>query len=178
MRHNTLNNKAIFLDRDGVVNKDTGYVYKITEFEFNPGIFEICLHFITLGYQIVILTNQSGIYRNYYTQDDFLLLTNWMIEIFAQKNIKILDVLHCPHGPESNCQCRKPKPGMIIKAKEEHNINLSESWLIGDNETDISAAHSAGIKQTILVDMNKKNKKSTAYKIVSSISEIVKVIKT
>ena len=108
--------KVIFLDRDGVVNKETNYLYETTKFEFIDGVFEACSSFKALGYKIIIITNQSGIARGYYSNNDFKKLTEWMLEKFKDNNIDILDVLYCPHSPNSNCLCRKPKPGLIFEA--------------------------------------------------------------
>ena len=102
--------KTIFLDRDGIVNKDVRYLYKIKDFEFIDGIFEACLCFHNLGYQIIIVTNQSGIFRGYYNESHYQELTQWMLSQFEINNINILDIFHCPHGPNSTCSCRKPKP--------------------------------------------------------------------
>ena len=129
-----MKNKALFLDRDGVINKEINYLYKIDDFVFNKGIFRICKHFSLNGYKIIIITNQAGIARGYYDIDDFKILNNWMIKQFLKRKIKIDAVYFCPHHPdftrESNC--RKPNPGMIFKAQKEYNIDLSKSILIGD----------------------------------------------
>ena len=143
--------KTIFLDRDGVINKDVNYLYKINEVEFFQGLFETCKYFLELGYQIIIVTNQSGIARGYFTDKDFNKLTKWMLLEFKKNNIHILDVLHCPHGPYSDCKCRKPKPGMFLTAKNKYLIDMDKSWMIGDKESDIKAANDAGIKNTIIV---------------------------
>ena len=143
--------KAIFLDRDGVINKEVNYLFKIENFEFIDGIFDACRYFQNLGYAIIIVTNQSGIARKYYTENDYQTVTTWMLKQFEDNGIEILNVFHCPHGPESMCECRKPKPGMLLKAKAKHNIDMKKSWMIGDNEVDVIAANSAGINNTILV---------------------------
>ena len=143
--------KTIFLDRDGIINKEINYLHKIEDFEFIDGIFDACLHFQSLGYKIIIITNQSGISRGYYSVIDYQKVTQWMLDQFKYKNINILDILHCPHGPDSTCDCRKPKPGMFLKAKTKHNIDMEKSWMIGDKEIDTIAANSAGIDNTILV---------------------------
>ena len=143
--------KTIFLDRDGVINKEVNYLPKINDFEYIDGIFDVCLYFQNLGYKIIIVTNQSGIYRGYYTEHDYQKVTQWMLTQFANEDINILDIFHCPHGPDSTCNCRKPMPGMFLKAKTKYNIDMKNSWMIGDKEVDVIAANAAGIDNTILV---------------------------
>ena len=89
--------KTIFLDRDGVINKEVNYLYKIDDFEFTDGIFDACLHFLNLGFKIIIITNQSGISRGFYNESDYQKITQWMLAQFENKYINILDVFHCPH---------------------------------------------------------------------------------
>lgn len=151
-------NKALFLDRDGVVNKEKNYLYKIDEFEFINGVFETCRYFQNKGYLIIIITNQSGIARGKYREKDFSILTNWMLGKFAQKNIIISKVYYCPHHPNftGECECRKPKPGMIIEAKKEFDIDLDKSILVGDKNSDIEAGLNAGIKYNYLIDTGHK----------------------
>ncbi len=144
-------NKAIFLDRDGVINEDKGYVHKIEDFRFLPGVFEALRHFKGLGYLLILVTNQSGIGRGYYTQEDFEKLTSWMRDILAKKGIELDGIYHCPHHPDLGCDCRKPAPGMIQKACEEHDIDPTRSWLIGDKPSDIEAAIAANIGKSIII---------------------------
>jgi D-glycero-D-manno-heptose 1,7-bisphosphate phosphatase len=171
--------KTIFLDRDGVINKDNKYVYKPDDFEFTPGIFDICFYFQKLGYKLVVITNQSGIARGYFNENQYQELTNWMLIQFSKKNIDILDILHCPHGPQSQCNCRKPNPGLFLNAKIKHKIQMQKSWMIGDSERDITAASLAGIKNTILFSSDYKNDEgnSKAKYILASIKDIKDVIK-
>ena len=170
--------KTIFLDRDGVINKEVNYLHKIEDLEFIDGVFDACVYFQSLGYQIIIITNQAGIARGYFNKEDYYALTSWMLKQFQLNGIKVLDIFYCPHGPNSSCNCRKPKPGMFLEADKIHRINLKDSWMIGDKETDIQAAHKAGIEKTILVksghpiDMN--NSKSMF--IIDSIKEAIKII--
>ena len=170
--------KTIFLDRDGVINKDTNYLFRIEDFEFISGVFEACNYFKILGYKIIIITNQSGIGRGYFTSNDFLIINQWMIEQFKKNGVTILDIFHCPHLPESKCDCRKPKPGMFIKAKNKYDINMDKSWMIGDSERDIKAANLAGIKKTILVRSGSKinDSKSNAMFFLDSIDQVNKII--
>ena len=170
--------KTIFLDRDGVINKEVNYLHKIDDFEFVDGIFDTCQHFQSLGYKIIIITNQSGIYRGYYTENDYQKVTQWMLDQFKQKNINILDVFHCPHGPNSTCDCRKPKPGMFLKAKDKHNTDMEKSWMIGDKERDTIAANSAGIDNTILIRSSHRidESNSNAKIILDSIQQAKQII--
>lgn len=143
--------KAIFLDRDGVINVDKAYVSKIEDFEFCDGVFETLHHFQSLGYLLIIVTNQSGIGRGYYSEEDFQTLTAWMQKEFLHVNIQIDAIYHCPHAPEANCACRKPRSGMLKAAIAAFDIDVAHSWMIGDKPSDIEAAHGAGITQTILL---------------------------
>jgi D-glycero-D-manno-heptose 1,7-bisphosphate phosphatase len=170
--------KTIFLDRDGVVNKEVRYLYKLSDFEFIDGIFDACLYFQKLGYEIVIVTNQSGITRGYYNENDYQKLTEWMLGQFNDNGINILDTFYCPHGPESLCECRKPKPGMLIEAKDKYNISMKDSWMIGDSESDIKAANAAGISKTILVRSGHLVDESNSKFIVDSIKQSKEAIKT
>jgi len=170
--------KTIFLDRDGVINKEINYLYKIDDFEFIDGIFDACLYFQSLEYKIIIITNQSGISRGYYTENDYQKVTQWMLDQFKYKSINILDIFHCPHGPDSNCDCRKPKPGMFFKAKAKHNTDMEKSWLIGDKEVDVIAANEAGIENTILVRSGHRidESNSNAKIILNSILQTKQII--
>jgi D-glycero-D-manno-heptose 1,7-bisphosphate phosphatase len=170
--------KAIFLDRDGVINKEVGYLHKIEDFEFIDGVFEACLYFQSLNYQMIIVTNQSGIARGYYKENDFHIVTNWMLEQFNNQGINILDVFFCPHGPKSTCDCRKPKPGMFIQANNQHDIDMNNSWMIGDKEADVQAANTVGIQNTILVKSGHQvdEKNSNAMFILDSIEQAKTII--
>lgn len=166
--------KALFLDRDGVINVELNYLYKIEDFKFIEGIFELCKHYQRLGYLIIVVTNQSGIARGYYSESDFEKLISWMIEEFAKEDVTITKVYHCPHHPEisGECSCRKPKPGMILQAQKEFDLDLKNSILVGDKERDIEAAIHAGIKENYLFDEAKLHKKSKATQIVSKLEDI------
>jgi len=172
--------KAIFLDRDGVINIEKNYLFKIEDFEFVAGTFESLKYLQDLGYKLFVITNQSGVGRGYYTLEDFDKLTNWMIKEFEKRNIEILQVELCPHAPTDNCDCRKPKTGMIDNILSNHKIDLTKSWLIGDKSSDISCANNARIKNTIQVksghDFSEKD--SIADFICDSIKDLPKIILT
>ncbi len=169
-------NKAVFLDRDGVINIDKSYLYKKEDFVFCDGIFKLLKYVTKLGYELFIITNQSGIARGYYNEHDFQKLTLWMLKEFEKKDIKIKKVYYCPHLPEDRCECRKPKPKMIQDAIKEFNLNSKNSWMIGDKLSDMEAAKNAGVKNSILISAQNKKKSSAKY-IVKSLYDIIKIIK-
>lgn len=170
--------KAVFLDRDGVINVEKNYLYKIEDFEFIEGVFSSLRYLQSLGYQLFIITNQSGISRGYYTLDDFNLLTQWMLTQFKKKSIEISQVELCPHGPNDGCSCRKPLTGMIENITTKFEIDLENSWLIGDKESDIKCALNANIKNTIQVKSGHdfSEKESRANFVCQSIKEIKSLI--
>lgn len=144
--------KALFLDRDGVINHNHGYVYKIKDFDFIDGIFDLVKRAVSLNYKIVVVTNQSGIARNYYTENDFKILSDWMIKRFEEEGTHIDGLYYCPHHPQygdthyrKTCECRKPNPGMIIQAAKELNLELSNSVLVGDKISDVQCAINANL---------------------------------
>jgi len=170
--------KAIFLDRDGVINIEKNYLYKIEDFEFVDGVFETLSHLQSLGYKLFIITNQSGIGRGYYSLDDFNLLTKWMKKEFENSNIIISQVELCPHSPNDGCNCRKPKIGMIDNILKNHNIDLEKSWLIGDKSSDIKCANNAKIANTIQVKSGHDfdEEESISDYICPSIKEVKSII--
>lgn len=145
-------NKCLFLDRDGVINKDHGYAYRPEDIEFIPGIFSLCQQAQQRGYNIIIATNQSGIARGYYSEANFQALNDWMKQQFSQRFVRIQHIYHCPHHPNITgpCACRKPNPGMLLKAINQHAINTTHSIMIGDKESDMIAAKAAKIGRRIL----------------------------
>ena len=145
--------KALFLDRDGVINQDTGYVYKIKEVEFVPGIFELVKRFMHAGYKIIIVTNQSGIARKMFSKEDFYALMQYIKEQFIMHDAHIDGVYYCPHHPDfdQECSCRKPKPGMLLQAQKEHDICMKNSVMIGDSMRDMHAAQAAHVGTCILL---------------------------
>lgn len=150
---------ALFLDRDGVINVDDGYVHKIDAFRFLDGIFPLCRSAKAAGMAICVVTNQAGIGRGYYTEQDFHDLTAWMLTRFAVEDVVIDGVYFCPFHPthgigryKAESPDRKPAPGMILRAAMDHNLDLTRSVLIGDKESDIAAAKNAGIGTAVLLN--------------------------
>ncbi|HEX3046237.1 MAG TPA: HAD family hydrolase [Bacillota bacterium] len=173
-------NKALFLDRDGVINVEENYLYKIADFKFKDGIFEVLRHFQSLKFLLVIITNQSGIARGYYTEKDFWTLTEWMVGQFLAQGIVITKVYFSPYHPEyglgkykKDSNCRKPNPGMILQAQRELNLDLTASILVGDQETDIEAGINSGIKRNILVNEHPLTKPTKAMTVVNSVRDLL-----
>ena len=144
--------RALFLDRDGVINHDAGYTSNIDNFKFIDGIFDLCRAAKQLGYLIIVVTNQAGIGRGYYSEAEFLKLTEWMCERFKAENAPITEVFYCPYHPEHGVGeykkesfGRKPNPGMILRAAEKYKIDLAQSIMIGDKDSDMQAANNAGV---------------------------------
>jgi D-glycero-D-manno-heptose 1,7-bisphosphate phosphatase len=149
--------RALFLDRDGVINIDHGYVCTQDQFEFVEGIFDLCRHATDLGYLLIVVTNQAGIGRGYYSECEFLQLTDWMCASFSERGAPIAKVYFCPFHPEYgigaykvDSDFRKPGPRMILQAAAEFAIDLRRSTLVGDRETDIEAGRAAGVGCNLL----------------------------
>jgi D-glycero-D-manno-heptose 1,7-bisphosphate phosphatase len=166
--------KAIFLDRDGVINVDTGYVYKIDDFKFFPDVMSTLKYFQKQNYMLFIVTNQSGIARGYFTLEDIEILNEYILNEFKKENITISKIYFCPHLPEDNCACRKPNPKMLLDAQKEFNIDMKNSWMIGDKESDMKAGYNAEIENLVLV--GKQHPKSLAKYNVKTLSDTIKFI--
>ena len=167
-------NKAVFLDRDGTINVDKHYLYKIEEFEFLPGAIEGMRALQEAGYLLIVVTNQSGIGRGYYTEEEFHKLNVWMIESLERQGVHITAVYYCPHLPDAavpeyrqECNCRKPKLGMYYQAAKDWNIDFAQSIAIGDNLRDCAicqaeAARSASSGFLIRSDFDQMTKNNVA----------------
>jgi len=160
--------KAVFVDRDGTINVEKNYIYKPDDFCFIDGSLEALSLLTKKRIKIYIVTNQAGIARGYYTEDDFHKLTDYMLGIFAEHSIRVEEVLYCPHHPDGKvkkysfkCSCRKPDVGMFEKSISDNNYKIDEMVLIGDKNSDIEAGKRLGIK-TLLVETGygKETKKS------------------
>lgn len=141
--------KAIFFDRDGVINSDVGhyYIFRIEDFIINEGIIPSLIKLSENGYKLFIVTNQGGIAKGIYTESDVNKVHKYLINSLAKYNITIEEIYFCPHHESiSPCECRKPKPYFINKAIKDYDIDPEQSYLIGDSLRDIQAAEAAGIK--------------------------------
>ncbi|KZY74623.1 hypothetical protein A3742_08605 [Oleiphilus sp. HI0071] len=147
-----LTRKALLLDRDGVINVNHGYVHRPEDCSFVKGIFDLCAAAQRKGYTIIIVTNQSGIARGYYDNQQFHQFSQWIESQFRAQGIQIRHTYHCPHHPKlsSPCTCRKPKPGMIHKAARDYKLNLSNSIMVGDSWSDIVCARAAEVGKAVL----------------------------
>ena len=143
-------NRAVIFDRDGTINIDRGYVHKIEDFEFRPNVIEAIKKLNDNGYKVIIITNQSGIGRGYYTKEDVEKLHNFINYELLKYGAHIDDFYYCPHKPKDNCLCRKPGIILHIKAIQEHNINIDDLTLIGDKKTDIEPAKYLGCKKYLI----------------------------
>ncbi|MGG6270702.1 D-glycero-beta-D-manno-heptose 1,7-bisphosphate 7-phosphatase [Leptolyngbya sp. AN03gr2] len=150
--------KALFLDRDGVINQENGYVYRIEDFQFIDGVFETCAFFQRQNYLLIVITNQAGIARGYYSEAEFHTLNTWMIQQFLDRGIEIAQTYYCPNHPTHGigqyrqaCQDRKPHPGMLLRAQRDWGIDLEQSILVGDKESDIQAGLAAQVGLNVLV---------------------------
>jgi D-glycero-D-manno-heptose 1,7-bisphosphate phosphatase len=172
--------KVVFLDRDGVINVEKNYLYKIEEFEFIDGVFDSLNYLQKLGYKLIIITNQSGIGRGYYTKEQYNTLTVWIKEQFQKNNINISGIFCCPHAPNDGCDCRKPQVGMIEQASKILNIDFKNSWIIGDKDSDIQTGLNANIPNTIQVKTGHTfdEKESNASFKINSIKEVSSIIKS
>jgi D,D-heptose 1,7-bisphosphate phosphatase len=141
--------KVLFLDRDGVINVDYGHVHTVDKFDFIPSIFDICKKYQSDGFEIIVVSNQAGIAKGLYTKKDLDIVDEYMKSEFKKHGVMILDSFYCPHKDSDNCDCRKPKPGLILQATKKYNIDLSRSVLIGDKMSDLEAGHNAGITKLI-----------------------------
>jgi D-glycero-D-manno-heptose 1,7-bisphosphate phosphatase len=166
-------NKALFLDRDGVVNVEKNYLHKIEEFELMEGIIDVCHAYQDQGYLILIVTNQSGISRGYYSEEDFAHLSQWMIDHFKTFGITITRIYHCPHHESIDglCECRKPEPGMFLEARKEYDLDMEHSVMIGDNERDIEASFKAGVGMNIL--LSREAVSSQADRVIHTLVELL-----
>jgi D-glycero-D-manno-heptose 1,7-bisphosphate phosphatase len=156
-------NKAVFLDRDGTINVEKNYLYRVEDFEFLPGVIDALKLLQQAGYLLIIITNQSGIGRGYYTEADFQKLNSWMIDTLKNSGVYITDVYFCPHLPDAKidkyrkeCNCRKPKLGMYEQAVIDHNVSLANSYAIGDKIRDCAICERTACRGFLIADSEKE----------------------
>ena len=158
--------KAIFLDRDGVLNvKKNDYVKTVSELELFPFILQPLKKLQNAGFKLIIITNQSAINRGLTTHEEIKKIHLELEKFLKNDNITIDGIYYCPHRPDENCSCRKPKPGMIHQAVTDWNLDVHSSWFVGDSESDVEAGKSVGCK-TMLIS-SKLNFIQSVEKILS-----------
>ncbi len=154
---------AIFLDRDGTINVDHGYVHEIDDFQFIDGVIDALRELKKMGFLLVLVTNQSGIARGKFTEQQFMQLTEWMDWSLADREVDLDGIYFCPHHPDAvdaqyrqQCDCRKPQPGMLLAAQQQLNIDMAASYMVGDKLDDMLAGNAAGVGIKVLVRTGKK----------------------
>ncbi len=169
--------RAVFLDRDGTINiNKPEYVHKVEDFEFVPGALSALKELSCTDYKIIIVTNQSGIGRGYFTEQDLKKLHQWLLGQFKKEKIRIDKIYYCPHAPDQGCHCRKPKTGMIEKAVRDFGMNLSKSWIIGDDEKDVVLGREVNLKTIFIGKKINATAKSKPHYLAKNLKEAVKII--
>lgn len=155
-------NKTVFLDRDGTINVEKHYLHKVEDFEFLPGVIEALQKLQKAGFLLIVVTNQSGIGRGYYLEEDFVKLNHWMIATLKIHGVNISKVYYCPHLPNAkieryrvDCECRKPKLGMYNQAIKDFNIDLSQSFAIGDKIRDCAICETTQCRGFLIANNEK-----------------------
>ncbi|MGG2142852.1 D-glycero-beta-D-manno-heptose 1,7-bisphosphate 7-phosphatase [Symbiopectobacterium sp. RP] len=177
---------AVFLDRDGTINVDHAYVHEIDQFEFIDGVIDAMSELKKKGFALVLVTNQSGIARGMFSEDDFMHLTEWMDWSLADRGVDLDGIYFCPHHAEQGqgeyhqeCDCRKPKPGMFLSAQSFLNIDMAASYMVGDKEEDMQAAIAAGVGTKVLVRTGKpitEQGEALADIVIDSLADLPRVI--
>ena len=171
--------RALFLDRDGVINHETNYLFRAADIRWVDGIFPLCRTALRLGYKLVVVTNQSGIARGIYTETDFHALTDWMRSEFLAQRAPLDAVYFCPYHPVQGVgpykrehPDRKPGPGMLLRAARDLSLNLAQSVLVGDQCSDITAAHAAGVAHAFLLRGTETRTCSSPHEKVDSLAAV------
>lgn len=165
--------KVLFLDRDGTINVDKNYVYRIEDFEWVPGIFDLCRAARKNGFELVVVTNQSGIARGYYTESEYQTLTSHMRASMVRNGTPLLDVLHCPCLDGFD---RKPEPGMFLQARDRWKIDMGRSISLGDKERDVEAAIRAGVGYNVL--LSSASPRSRADRVIADLHGMIPLLAT
>lgn len=174
-----MSERALFLDRDGVVNVEVGYLHRAEEVRFVDGIFSLCRTAMALGYRLIVVTNQAGIARGYYTEDDFHALMEYMRSKLRAEGVELDAVYFCPFHPEHGIglyrrehEDRKPGTGMLQRGASEFDLDLRQSLLVGDRCSDIAAANAAELRQAFLIQGTEAAACTGTYAPVHALGEV------
>ena len=169
--------KAVFLDRDGTINiNQPEYLHKKEDFKFTPFAISALQKLSKSNYKIIITTNQSGIGRGYFKLNDLKKLHQWLLSYLKKKKIRIDRIYYCPHHPKDKCSCRKPKTGMIERAVKDFGINLSKSWIVGDDIKDIILGREVNLKTIFIGKKFKSGLKIRPHYQVRDLKKAIKII--
>ncbi|WP_406706076.1 D-glycero-beta-D-manno-heptose 1,7-bisphosphate 7-phosphatase [Sodalis sp.] len=178
---------AIFLDRDGTINADNGYVHEIDDFQFIDGVIEAMQELKKMGFALVVVTNQSGLARGLFSEEQFMRLTEWMDWSLADCDVDLDGIYFCPHHPQAavealrqECDCRKPKPGMLLDAQRHLHIDMASSYMVGDKLDDMLAGKAAGVGTRVLVRSGKavtEQSSAAADWVIDSLAALPAAIK-
>ncbi len=147
-----MKSRAIFLDRDGTINVDYGYLYRPSDIEFIPDAIEAMKLLSARGYKLIIITNQSGIGRGYFSADQYVAFSEAFNSQLRSRGVEICDTYMCPHSPSNGCSCRKPYPAMVEQAIAEHSIDASGSYMFGDKPSDVECGEAAGVTSRLITE--------------------------
>jgi D-glycero-D-manno-heptose 1,7-bisphosphate phosphatase len=171
--------KALFLDRDGVVNREVSYLSRIDQVEWVPGLWELCARARDAGFVLIVVTNQSGIARGMYSEADFHPLMAWMGERFRAHGVSMAAYYYCPHHPQEGigeykreCADRKPGPGMLLRAAQDFSLDLSQCVMVGDRCSDIAAANAAGVGTVFLLKGTETERCAGGYASIDTLSKV------
>lgn len=168
--------QILFLDRDGIINVDNHFVFRAEDLVFVEGIFQLCKYFRDRGFEIIIITNQSGVGRGLFSEQELNLVMTYILERFKAEGIEILDYFYCPHSPSDLCKCRKPLPGLFTQAMRKFDVLGENCISIGDRDTDVLAAMRAGVQQNyLLLNSQFGENHAPGSILVKSLSEIVEI---
>lgn len=165
--------KAVFLDRDGTIARDVPYCSRPEDFELLPGVAEGIKELNKHGFKVVVITNQSGIARGYFTEEMLARIHDKMLKELAQQGAQVDAIYYCPHHPDDNCNCRKPKPEMVFKAALDLDIDLSQSYVIGDNEMDVELARRASCRGSLKIGEPDENNGFTVKTFKQAVNKIL-----
>lgn len=168
--------QAVFLDRDGTIAEDVGYCCSPDDFKLFPGTVKAIRMLNKNDFKVILITNQSGIGRGYFTEETLTRIHDKMMEDFARLKVHVDDIYYCPHHPDDNCDCRKPKPKLVLQAAREHDIDLKRSFVIGDQMKDVELGKAVGCKTILIQAQPPRNESVTPDAVVPDLLEAARVI--